>query len=451
MDREPNLEIWQAALDRHDPAALRDLVRKARPADLAEVIGLLDEAEGLTLLRALPRSAAALVLALLPESTRGDLLDDLSDQILSDLVGHLPLDDAADVLGELPVEQVPEVLDAIPDEQSEKLRRLLAYGEETAGGLMTPVLIQVPFGATVGEAVAEIRLADIDEEFFNIYVTDEVGRLTGLVPIYSLVSRPEETPLGKIMATDLITVRADEDQEAVVNLCRKYDLSAVPVVDDQGRLLGRITADDILDVAVEEADEDLLRMAGTDPAELESTSSLRAARIRATWLLPCIGATLLVAGAVLFFEARSGLSGKLTVLVIAFVPVIAAMGGNTGIQASTRIVRALATGTSPDSRLGRAMAREIPVATYLSLGFGLIAALAGGLIGLAVGGDWMIGVAVGVSMTIAIAAATMLGVALPFVFRRLGVDPAIASGPLVTTSNDVISVAIYLGAATALL
>jgi magnesium transporter len=251
------------------------------------------------------------------------------------------------------------------------------------------------------------------------------------------------------MRTDLITARADEDQEVVVQICRKYDLAAVPVVDDQGRLLGRITADDLMDAADEEAAEDLYRMAGTDPAELESASSLRAARIRGLWLLPCFTVTLLLAGIVQFFEARFATEVK--VLVLAFMPVIAAMGGNTGIQTSTRIVRALATGGDPESRLNRAVTREAPIALVLALCFGLLATIAGSAFGYYYyHGALRLGFAVGVGMTSAIVVSATLGVGLPFLFRRIGVDPAIASGPIITSSNDIISVAIYLTAAAAL-
>ena len=451
MSRAVVVEEWRAALNAHDAARLRFLARQARPADVAEVIGLLDADEGNTVLRALPRNAAAVSLSLLPESTRTDLLDILSDQLLTDLIAHLPPDDAVDLLYELPPDQARALLRNTLHEQSEKLRELMDYGEDTAGGLMTNVLIALPETATVAAAVDEIRRVDLtDDEFFNVYVIDRRGRLVGLVPIASLLTRPADTPLGQIMSTDIVTVGAEEDQEAVVHLCRKHDLSVVPVVGPDGAILGRITTDDILDAADEEAEEDLYRMAGTDPAELETTSPLRAARIRGIWLVPCVAGCLFVAGVLFFFEAH--IRDEHRILVLAFIPLIAAMGGNTGIQTSTGVVRALAIGGRPESRIAGAFTREFPIAALLAVGLALLCAGATALIGLNVGGGvWQIGYMVGISMWVAVTVSTSLGIALPFLFQRLGVDPAIASGPIITTSNDLISITIYLSVCVLLL
>lgn len=452
MAREVNIEAWRNALEQHDMTRLRALVRLARPADVAEVIALLEPDDGLAVLRALPRNVAALVLSLLPEAIRSELVDDLSDQFLADLLTHLPPDDAADLLGELPAAQARELLKNTLREESEKLQELMSYGEETAGGLMTPAMIAMPATATIGQAVAEIRRVDFGEEFFNVYVTDHRHRLIGIVPLVALVTRPEETPLGRIMQSDLVTVRTDEDQEVVVNLCRKYDLSAVPVVDAEGRLLGRITSDDILDAAEEEAAEDLFRMAGTDPAELETTSTLRAVRIRGVWLLPCVAGVFMISALIMFFEAHlAPLGDAVLVLVLAFVPAVMAMGGNTGIQTSTGVVRALALGGLAESHFRGALRRELPIGAVLAVGFGVLAGVVAAMIGQLLVSRPMVGVAVGISMWLAISASTTLGVSLPFLFRRIGVDPAIASGPIITTSNDLIASAIYLSVATALL
>ena len=167
------------------------------------------------------------------------------------------------------------------------------------------------------------------EDFYAVYVVDSADRLVGVIPLRRLVTAPPQTPIRQIMLTDVISVRADEDQEAVAAVFRKYDLAAVPVVDASGRLVGRVTVDDVIDVLDEEADEDMYAMAGTEPAELESASILHAARIRATWLLVCLLGTVISASLIIAFQQNEGVDYA---IVLAFVPMIAAMAGNTGIQ-----------------------------------------------------------------------------------------------------------------------
>ena len=237
---------------------------------------------------------------------------------------------------------------------------------------------------------------------------------------------------------------------------RKYDLPAIPVVDDEHRLKGRITSDDIMDVADEEAAEDLYHMAGTDPAEMETASAVRAAAIRLSWLLPCmliptITATMIAASASRMDAAAFG-------AILAFVPMVAGMSGNSGVQISTVIVRGLATGDLAGTRLGVALPRQGMIALIIAPTCGLFSALISrlglpvlqsvGVVGQSVHAG-AVATAVGIGMTIAILVAGVLGICLPFVFRRIGVDPAIASGPIVTTTNDVISVAVYLAIAVA--
>jgi len=345
----------------------------------------------------------------------------------------------------------------LPFRQSQQIRPLLEYGEDTAGGIMTPVVVKVRDSATVDEAIHQLRNAAADEDFYAVYVVDDRERLVGLVPLRRLVVSPPDTPIRKIMQPDVISVRADEDQEEVVNLFRKYDLAAVPVVDGDGRLLGRVTVDDVIDALVEEADEDLFAMAGTEPEELDSTSVLRAARIRGTWLLFCLLGTVVSATIITVYQRRAGDAEHM--LLLAFVPMIAAMAGNTGIQTSTVVVRGLAMGDLAGRSLPLAVARELRVGLLVALGCafvgGLIAIIFASIsIGHASGQPThplIVGVIVSLAMFWAVTAATVLGLTLPFVFRRIGVDPAIASGPFVTTGNDAISVAIYLSLAHALL
>ena len=288
QDTRQLLERIEALLKSADDQPLVRELEADRPEDVAEILELLDDQDRSRIVFALPPRTAAEVISLLDEAERGELVEELDDEKLTELVAELPPDDAADVIGELPEERGGEVLEHVPDEQAAKIEELLEYDEESAGGIMTPELIALTGDTTVGESVRHVRAASPDEDLHQVYVTDSRMRLIGTVPLRLLVTNPKETRLADICQPDPITVRVDEDQEEVVRLFRKYDLAVVPVVDLTDRLIGRITADDIMDVAEEEAAEDLYRMAGTDPAEMETASPVRAAAIRLSWLLPCM-------------------------------------------------------------------------------------------------------------------------------------------------------------------
>ncbi|MFQ5489661.1 MAG: magnesium transporter, partial [Phycisphaerae bacterium] len=284
------------------------------------------------------------------------------------------------------------------------------------------------------------------------------SHLIGTVPLRLLVTTPKETRLEEICEKDPICVSAGEDQEEVVRVFRKYDLPAVPVVAADNRLIGRITADDIMDVAEEEAAEDLYRMAGTDPAEMETTSSARAAVIRLTWLLPCM---MIITGTATAIAISQGIfSPGVYGAIVAFVPMVGAMSGNSGIQISTVIVRGLATGDLAGERIGLALQREGGIALIMAPVCGVASAIISRLALPLLHGLGAVktleqanrvSLAVGLGMLVAILIAGVLSIILPFAFRRVGVDPAIASGPIVTTLNDVTSVTIYLAIAMAIM
>lgn len=446
----------ESALSSKDDVRLAGELAHTRAADIAESFELLSDEERSRVLFALPPHTAAEVVVMLDEAVRGDIVDDLDTESLTEIVSELPPDDAADVLGELPSHEVVEILEHMTDEQSERIEELLEYGEETAGGIMTPDVVAVPASKTVGDAVEFVREATQEEDLNEIYIVDEDRKLLGTVPLRRLVINPPSTKLDQICELDPVTVYASDDQETVVQVIRKYDVMEAAVVDESDRLLGRITHDDLLDVAEEEAAEDIFRMAGTDPAEFETSSTLRAARVRLTWLLPCMLGMLLTATVLLVSEAR--FEPVVFATLASFAPMIAATGGNSGVQISTVIVRGFATGDIGATRMTRAFLREGRIALAMAPVCGVTAwvlasfGLGGlGALGFSLGeisDPSQIALAIGVSMTAAVLVAALLGIALPFAFRYLGVDPAIASGPLVTTTNDVVSVSIYMTLAT---
>lgn len=454
-DQKTWMRRIRSALEHPDHGQLRSALAEIRAADIAEVFGLLSEEGRSRILYAVPSHIAAEIFVLLGDAVRGDVVEDLPTEKLADLASDMAPDDAADLLGDMKPQESLAVLDRLPAEQSEEIGQLLTYDEETAGGIMTTKLPKMSADETVRDARRYLRdYTNIDEEPDEVYIVDQGGRLIGSVAIRQLVINRGDTPLRDVCDPDLVTVRVDDDQEVVVQLIRKYDASSAPVVDADGRLLGLITHDDLMDAADDEYEEDLLRMGGTDPAELESSSPLRAARVRLQWLLPCLVGMFITATVMAVFS--KDFSPELFATLALFVPMIGAMGGNAGMQTTTVVVRGFATGELVDTRMWRAFLREGRIGFTMAVVCGVGA---WGLVWLGlpflqwigdfapVGPAYSVGrlvLAVGCAMFTAIFVAVLLGVAMPFTFRRLGADPAIASGPFVTTITDITSVSIYL-------
>jgi magnesium transporter len=429
----------EALLDAGDVSTLREQLKDQRSSDLAEVVSLVDNDQRRMLFDALEKPVSAEVLEKVDEATRGELFEILEDEELTSLISHLDADDAADVLLELDEEEIAEVLEHIPPEESAQIRDLMSYPEDSAGGIMDPVLISVRDDATMSEAINKIRAAEIDEDFYSVFVVDKAGKFLGDVRVRELLTRPENTRVNEMIDDDTIYVVVEDDQERVRNVFRDNDLIVVPVLDSLHRLVGRITADRVIEVADEEAAEDIYAMAGTDADELDDVSTLRAARIRMTWLLPCLVGTGVTALVMMFFK---GLDVDVYIVAAAFVPMIAAISGNAGLQTSAIVVSGLATGHLAAERLSQVFSREVRIALIGGLVCSILVHLKNS--STAVDPVRLV-TAFGVAMFSAIMVATTLGLFLPFLFRRIGIDPAISSGPLVTTANDSISVAIYLG------
>jgi magnesium transporter len=443
------LERIESLLETEDRDVLGRLLNEQRSSDLAEIVQLIDNPERRTIFDVLDKPISAEVLEKVDEATRGELFEILEDQELTSLISHLDADDAADVLLELPAEESAEVLDHIAPAESAQIKDLMRYSEDSAGGIMDPVVISVQQEATVAEAVNKIRAAEIDEDFYSVFVVDKYGKFLGDVRIRLLLTRPENTKINDLIDPDTIYVVAQDDQERVRNVFRDNDLIVAPVLNRNHKLIGRITADRIIEVADEEAAEDFYTMAGTDPDELEDVSVLHAARIRMTWLLPCLIGTGITAIVGIFFHDVFYRADLLVIWTVAFVfvPMVAAISGAAGLQTSAIVVSGLAAGHLADLKLSQVFAREIRIAMIVAIACGLLAGLISALVlhlrEVTIEPIQIIS-ALGVAMSAAIMVATTLGLFLPFLFRRIGIDPAISSGPLVTTANDSISVAIYM-------
>lgn len=438
-------------LEAGNVSKLGRLLNEQRASDTAEVVEFLDNEQRRSIFDVLEKAVSAEVLEKVDEATRAELFELLKDDEIKELISELDPDDAADLLAELSDEKRQELLKSISPAESARIEKLMSYSEDSAGGIMDPVLISVREDATVAEAISKIRAAEIDEDFYSVFVVDRSGKFLGDVRIRFLLTSPEDITIIDLIDPDAIYVTASADQEEVRNIFSKNDLIAVPVLDRHHKLIGRITADRVIEVAEEEAAEDLYTMAGTDPDELDDVSVLHAARIRMTWLLPCLLGTGITAIVGIFFRDVFFEANQLYIWTVAFVfaPMVAAISGNAGLQTSTIVVSGLATGHLAALKLSQVFTREVRIALIVALACGLIAGLVCTIVlhframEVALRPIYIVS-ALGVAMFFAIMVATTLGLFLPFLFRRIGIDPAISSGPLVTTANDSISVAIYM-------
>ncbi|HUT29440.1 MAG TPA: magnesium transporter [Sedimentisphaerales bacterium] len=439
--------LFQAA----DTSALGQLLNEQRSSDIAEIVELLDNEQRRTVFDLLQKASSAEVLEKVSEATRDELFELLTENEINSLFSELDLDDAADLLAELPDEVRQKVLRSFAPAESAQIEKLMTYSEDSAGGIMDPMVISVPQDATVAEAISKIRAAEIDEDFYSVFVVDKTGRFVGDVRLRYLLTSPEDTLITDLVDHDAFYVAAEDDQERVRNVFRDNDLIVVPVLDNAHRLVGRITADRVIEVADEEAAEDLYAMAGTDPDELEHVSVLHAAGVRMTWLLPCLFGTGITAFVLILFNKKFSLEDMALIYTaaIAFAPMVAAISGNAGLQTSAIVVSGLATGHLAALRLSQVFTREVRIALIVAVACAFIAGSVSALLlhfrHLQITMDPLrIVFALGFAMFAAIMVATTLGLFLPFLFRRIGIDPAISAGPLVTTANDSISVAIYM-------
>lgn len=443
-----NLErIQENVAQRRDEALLAE-VGEMHPADIAELLDRLGLEDARYLFERLEPEIAADVILEVPEDRRDALLENYTGkEIAEELIEHIDSDDAADVIAELPEEVQEEVLANIEDtEQKSEITELLTYDENTAGGLMAKELVKVNVSSTMLECVRELRKHA--EEIDNVYVinvVDDHNKLVGNIALKQLLVTPLRTPVREVYDPDVVSVKADTDGEEVARLMERYDLIVMPVVDDRGRLVGRITIDDVVDTIREEETEDAQKMAGMEALEYSYSNSslLEMVKARMGWLIVLFIGESFTATAMGFFEDQIA---KAVVLAL-FVPLIISSGGNTGSQASTLIIRALALGDVSVGEWWRIFRREVSVGLILGVSLGII-----GFVRVAIwsqfvdiyGPHWVrIGIAVGISLVGVVLWGNLVGSLFPMVLKRLGMDPAVSSAPFVATVVDVTGLVIY--------
>ena len=414
-------------------------------ADLARVISNLpkNDAEGLFVRLGAP--LAAQVLSELDDALCEDLLEDVGTERLKRLLNELDSDDAADVMARLPAGMAARVLPFLED--AEAIQGLLAYEEDTAGGIMATELVAVSPDWTVAQATEEVRRnSKTVEELYVVFVVDDAGCLEGFVSIKRLLLSPANAHIGDVMKKEVHSVTTGIDQEEVVRMMERYDLTSLAVVDDQRRLVGRVTIDDAIDVIREEAEEDYQRLSGITGDEEQTDTVGRITRGRLPWLLlGMVGAAF--AGSVIgvFEETIQQVS-----ILAAFIPVVMAMAGNAGIQSSAIVVQGLASGDVWSSGIVRRVGKEIIVAVINGTALG-VAAMAvvviifeAGVLPASSGVEPLrLAATAGLSLFVVILLAAAIGTTTPLLLDRVGIDPALATGPFITTSNDIISLVVF--------
>ena len=427
-------------------ANLLNLLQKQHPADVAEVLSALSPAERRSTFNTLIADNSRLAMEALSEldaEVGATLLIDRPADELARLFLELPPDDAAALVDELPDELSSAVLDLMRRKESGEVQHLLEYEDQTAGRIMNPEVFALSEELTAGEAIEALQRSRDVEMVFYLYVVDERRHLVGVVSLRRLLLVAPETPLKRIMTSELISARVDTDQEEVAQQVATYNLLAIPVVDDENKLVGIITVDDVIDVIKDEATEDILRLAGVAADEHVFTSPWEAWRKRLPWLAVNLGAATLAALVVREFQATV----EQVVALAALMTVVASMGGNAATQTLTVIVRGIALGELTWGNSRRALGKEALVGTAN----GIVLGGAGAALAWGVFGNPYVGAILALAMVINLLIAAIAATLIPIALRALKIDPALASAVFITTMTDVFGFFAFLGLATAFL
>ncbi len=415
------------------------------PADLADVFAALEDHERVIAVQALPAEISSQALIEMPdEEHAGDTLAALDPEQAADIVEELADDDAADLLGELEPADQARILSEVEGVGRAEVQKLLVYDAESAGGLMTTRLVTVPDTVTVGEALDAVRRQTEEvEEFYDVFVVDGRRHLVGVISFRALAVSSAARRVRDAMEEVAATVSPEEDQEEVARVMARYNLASVPVVDVDGRLLGCVTFDDVSDVVEAENTEDILRFGGVSAGEELKGDWQAAVRSRLPWLMVNL-VTAFVAGAVVL--SQQDVIAKV-VLLAAYMPIVAGMGGNAGTQALAVTVRGLAVGVIPRDQALRVVVKEMTAGLVNGLVIGTIVCV----VALLLGHGTKLGIVVFLAMSVNLFVAGFAGAFIPILLERVGVDPAIASSIFVTTFTDVCGFSLLLGLASALL
>lgn len=450
MDFETVLKIVSSLLEKGEISALRSMLLEMNVVDVASIMEELEPSRRLRLFRILPKDMSADVFSYLESDSQTDLVRMINDNELETLLDEMFLDDTVDFLEEVPANVVTRVLQKADPETRALINRFLQYPESSAGSIMTIEMVILRYDMTAAEAIASIRKNGIDKEtVYTCYVTDGKHILLGAVPLLHLLLCDENTPVSEIMQDDarLISVNTLDDQEQVAEIVKKYDLLSVPVVDNEKRLVGIITVDDVVDVIEEEATEDFEKMAKVQHSEegYLKTGVFTHVKNRIAWLMILMVSATFTGKLIDHFEGMLAAVSGLT----ACIPMLMDTGGNSGNQASTLIIRGLALGEVKPADILKIIWKEIRIAVLCGLMLGIVNI---GRMFLFSGSDNLrVFLVVSAALTCAVIVAKLIGCTLPIGAKMIHLDPALMAGPMLTTAVDLITLAIYFTLAKAFL
>ncbi len=432
-------------LEKGDKATFRKIFDEVHPYDQAQMLMMLDAELRNRVAKYLSDNEMALILQELDIEEQKTIIDELGIERCSKILVEMPSDNAVDLLGELDVDKRQEVLHLIDAEEAEDIRELMGYHENTAGGLMTTEYIVLPGNFTAEEAITKLRtIAPKAETVYYLYVVDKDEKLIGVLSLRDLIVAAPNAKISELMNERVVSVPVDMYQEEVARVVEKYDFLAVPVVDREHKLIGIITFDDAIDVLNEEATEDIARfggISGGEPISLDlRVSAFEAAKKRIPWLALLLAIGFISSSIIARFEETL----QAVVILAAFIPIMAGMAGNTGTQSLAVVVRGLATGQFTGTDTLRLIKREA--------GVGLIVGTINGVIISIIAAIWqqnlILGFIIGFALWITLFFATLVGTIIPLIMTRFDIDPAVASGPFITTVNDILGLTIYFTVAT---
>lgn len=423
---------------------LREELNSYHEADIADIFQQLSASERLACFTKLDEEKAADVIEYLPPQLQVEILGDIDETLASRLISKLPHDEAADVLGDMEEDETKIYLEKLPEKFSSEIKELLTYNEDTAGGIMTPLVLTVMYSMSVKDALDTIRIKAEKEnmELYYVYVVDKHNHLLGVVSLRDLLTTPVDLSISDIMTKDIVKVQVDDYQGHIADIFMKYQFNALPVVDMYNHLKGIVTWDDVQDIVEEETTDEILTSSGIvtdlgdDDDDILTGSLAHSIKARIPWLfITLIGEFVAVSITNKYDKTFTALP-----VIAAFMPLLAGLGGNIGTQSITLMVRGMSTGQVSLSTGWHHIIRE--TVTGLSIGFifGLLVTL--------VTWGWQhnleLGVIVGVAMSLNMTIATMIGTCTPLILKKLKFDPAVASGPVIATTIDVIGLAVYL-------
>jgi magnesium transporter len=435
LDDKVITNIKKLIHDKNDPE-LKTLLSDLHHADVAEILDELDFDQSIYIIKLLDSELTSEIIAELDDDIRDKILKTLSSKEIAEEIDELETDDAADIIADLPKKKKEEVISQLEDvEHAKDIVDLLRYDDDTAGGLMRKELIAVKESWTVMHCVKEMRKqAEAFEKVHTIYVVDNDDILKGRLSLKSLLTTSTKTPIKNIYNAKITSVKAEEDDQEVANIMQKYDLIVMPVVDEMGRLVGQITIDDIVDVIKDEADKDYQMAAGLTQDVEAGDTIVQLTKARLPWLIlglfGGIGAAVIMAKFEYIIKEQA--------ILFFFTPLIAAMAGNVGVQSSAIIVQGLANNDVKGSIVNR-LGKEF----ILAIVNGLILSLLLFLYTYSTEGEFNTSLAISISLFSVIIVAGLIGTFIPLFLEKRGIDPAIATGPFITTSNDIFGILIY--------